>query len=221
MRTRPGRSFTPVLAVAWPSMMPPESQRPARRPWADDLHDRFWTGGGRRSRFALPKAPAPRPGARAPTALQLRRLRADWLGLRVDLYDYAGDHRCQRAFAVRRACTLDDLATVICAAFGRSDDEHLYFYELPRGRYSHPVLAQNDGSATTRIGLGDVGLRHGDRFHHIYDMGDHWQHTCRVETIPAAALGVLRVHAADRAAAPALQYASRGRAPRQYPHADC
>jgi len=169
--------------------MAPRSQKPAQRPWADDLHDCFWTGGGRRSRFALPKPPPPRPGTRAPSAQQLRRLRADWLGLRVDLYNYAGDHRCQRAFAVRRACTLDDLATVICAAFGRSDDEHLYFYELPRGRYSHPVLAQNDGSATTRISLDDVAT---------------W-----------ATSGSTRA-----AAAPALQYASRGRAPRQYPHAD-
>jgi len=199
--------------------MSPGPQKPAQRPWAADLHDRFWTG-GRRSRFALPKPPAPRPGTRAPSAPQAQRLRADWLGLRVDLYDYAGDHRCQRAFAVRRACTLDDLATIICAAFGRNDDEHLYFYELAQGRYSHPALAQNDGSTATRINLADVELRHGDRFTHTYDMGDHWQHTCRVETIPAAVLGALRIHAADAAAAPALQYASRGRAPRQYPHAD-
>jgi hypothetical protein len=98
--------------------------------------------------------------------------------------------------------------------------EHLYFYELPQGRYSHPVLAQGDGSASTRINLADVALRHGDHFIHTYDIGDYWHHACRVETIPAAVVGARRVHAADRSAAPALQYASRGRAPRQYPHAD-
>lgn len=41
--------------------------------------------------------------------------------LRVDMFDYAGTHRSQRGFAVRRARTLDDLETPICAAFGRDD----------------------------------------------------------------------------------------------------
>jgi hypothetical protein len=187
----------------------------AARPWSADLYDRLWTKGRGRWRFGLPQLPD--PGGRAPTAEQLRRLRAEWLGLRIDLFDYAGAHRCQRAFAVRRACTLDDLATLICAAFGRKDTEHLYLYEIGERRFAHPALACNDGSATTGATLGEVGLRHGERFFHLYDMGDGWQHSCKVETIPRDTLRALRAHGADRGAAPALQYAARGRSPRQYP----
>jgi hypothetical protein len=150
-------------------------------------------------------------------AEQLRRLRADWLGLRVDLFDYAGTHRSQRGFAVRRACTLDDLATLICAAFGRDDTEHLYLYEIGGRRFSHPALACNDGSSTTDVAIGALALRSKERFFHLYDMGDQWQHSCKVETIPRDVLRALRAHGGDRSAAPALQYAATGRSPRQYP----
>ncbi len=93
------------------------------RPWSSDLEDRLWTRSRGRSRFGLPKPSSLATPGRPLNAEQLRRLRAEWLGLRVDLFDYAGNHRSQRGFAVRRACTLDDLATLICAAFGRDDTD--------------------------------------------------------------------------------------------------
>jgi hypothetical protein len=192
------------------------------RPWSSDLEDRLWTRARGRSRFSLPKAKPSSPAApgRPLNAEQVRRLRAEWLGLRVDLFDYAGTHRAQRGFAVRRACTLDDLATLICAAFGRDDTEHLYLYEIGGRRFSHPALACNDGSATTDVAVGGVGLRSGERFLHLYDMGDQWQHSCKVETIPRDILRSLRAHGGDRTTAPALQYAATGRSPRQYPRSD-
>jgi hypothetical protein len=196
------------------------TQPATTRPWSSDLEDRLWTRSRGRSRFGLPKPPSPAAPGRALNTGQLRRLRTEWLGLRIDLFDYAGTHRSQRGFAVRRACTLDDLATLICAAFGRDDTEHLYLYEIGDRRFSHPALACNDGSATTDVAIGALGLRSGERFFHLYDMGDQWQHSCKVETIPREVLRDLRAHSGDRSTAPALQYAATGRSPRQYPRSD-
>ncbi len=73
---------------------------------------------------------------------------------------------------------------MLCAAVAFSDDEHLYTYDLPGGRYSHAVLALNDGSATTNIALSELELRDGDELWQLYDMGDAWEFICRVQTIP-------------------------------------
>jgi hypothetical protein len=194
------------------------SKPPAQRPWAHDLHERLWTHSRGRSRFALPRPPTGTTRARALSAKQLRALRTKWIGLHVALHDFTATQRCSRQIAMRRACTLDDLTTVLCAAVGFSDDEHLYTYDLPGGRYSHHVLALNDGCATTDIALSELGLRNGERFWQMYDMGDAWQFNCRVQTIPPDIVAVLRPLSTDPFAAPALQYASHGRAPRQYSH---
>ena len=192
----------------------------AANPWSTDLYDRLWVAGRGRLRFGLPKVESVPKRARALSAEGMRRLRTEWLGLRIDLYDYAGVPRGQRAVAIRRLCTLDDLATVICAAFGREDTEHLYSYEIGGRRFSHPALAAGDGAATTDVAIGELGLRSRQEFFHVYDMGDYWQHGCKVESIPRDVVAALASHGADRAAAPALQYAARGRAPRQYPRSD-
>jgi hypothetical protein len=57
--------------------------------------------------------------------------------------------RCSCRLAVHRACTLHELVTVLCAAVGFTDDEHLYHFQTTREDFS-PVGAGACTAATAQ-----------------------------------------------------------------------
>ena len=73
-----------------------------------------------------------------------------------------------RTIEVPAAITLKDLHRVIQAAMGW-EDEHLFEFQLGRGR------------AANRTQLAELAVARIRRLGYLYDMGDSWQHTLRIE----------------------------------------
>jgi hypothetical protein len=132
------------------------------------------------------------------------------------MLDFTERRRCSRRLAVHRALTLHDLVTVLCAAVGFIDDEHLYRYATTRGCFSPWELAVDSEDGRVTESLHHVGFGSRDELQLHYDMGDSWYFLARVETIPLAITPALRAHE-RRCDTPALQYGQSGRAPKQYP----
>jgi hypothetical protein len=114
--------------------------------------------------------------------------------LKVALKD---DSRVWRSIAIRGDQTLADLHEVILRAFDRDDDDdQLYSFFVPtrraRGRpqpgdgteYMHPWALdgfdrQEDASLTT---IDELGLRARFTFEYLFDFGDNWWHTVKVDS---------------------------------------
>ena len=87
--------------------------------------------------------------------------------------------------------TLPQVHEIIQIAMGWTDS-HLHHFEMgPGARDLHlqPFLNQfdldegEDGILDDHVRLDEVMAGEGDRLHYIYDFGDHWQHTIRLEKI--------------------------------------
>ena len=87
-----------------------------------------------------------------------------------------------RVFAVGPAVTFETLADAINSAFGRWDLSHLHVFELADGREIGFADDESDDDEWLDHGSMNVGdaLRPGDEFVFTFDLGDNWQHRCRV-----------------------------------------
>lgn len=91
--------------------------------------------------------------------------------LKVELDDT--DPPIWRRIEVPAATTLKDLHRIIQAAMGW-DDDHLFAFQI--GRQSAP----------SRVQLAELAAQRIKRIGYLYDMGDSWQHTLRIEKKLAA-----------------------------------
>lgn len=127
------------------------------------------------------------------------------------------DHRAAgavwRRLAVPATDTLDELAYAILGAFAFDDSEHLYEFryvdQLGKGRvYYHPYT--DEGPYASEIAVGDTGLPVRGMMKFMFDYGDSWRFTLRLERIgpPVGKKATIEV----------LEAA--GEAPEQYPSAE-
>jgi hypothetical protein len=83
---------------------------------------------------------------------------------------------------------LDDLAMAILDAFD-FDDDHLYCFELPdrRGRTLRIACGfEEDADVHTEdVRLGDVPLAVGGTMTFVFDYGDNWRFTVKLESVDA------------------------------------
>ena len=109
-----------------------------------------------------------------------------WLQIRVDLRG-GGGVRCDpppgRIFIVGPGHTFEQLAVAINAAFARWDRGHLHSFELDDERL---IGYPDDQFEPDVVWLDHAKLKvtrevkPGDVFEYVFDLGDHWQHTCTV-----------------------------------------
>jgi hypothetical protein len=91
-----------------------------------------------------------------------------------------------RAIEVREDQTLVDLHKGIQAAFGWLDD-HIYsfwldgeFWGSPATEYTAPVEVEDD-VATADIALSRLGLKEGAKVAYVFDFGDNWRVSLRLD----------------------------------------
>jgi hypothetical protein len=119
-----------------------------------------------------------------------------------------------RLIATPAGATLDDLVSWILDSVDFDEDEdHLYkfSYRDHLGRQAqalHPAM--DEGPWADEIPIGTVPLEPGQSMELVYDFGDNWRFTVKLEKIEPAATGV---------EAPSL-LESHGKAPEQYPSWD-
>lgn len=109
------------------------------------------------------------------------------MAIQVDLLGGRGI-RCDptpgRVFVVGPGHTFEQFAVAIDGAFARWDLSHLHEFELADGRR----VGLPDEEYAAELGWLDhsklkvVGeVKPGDEFFYTFDLGDNWQHQCRVE----------------------------------------
>lgn len=86
--------------------------------------------------------------------------------LKIELDDT--DPPIWRVIEVPAAISLEDLHRIVQAAMGW-EDEHLFAFQVGREQVA------------SRVRLVDLAARCIKRFGYLYDMGDNWQHTLRIE----------------------------------------
>ena len=91
--------------------------------------------------------------------------------LKIELDDT--DPPIWRRVEVPATITLKDLHRIIQAAMGW-DDDHLFAFQIGRQ------------SASSRVKLAELAAQRIKRIDYLYDMGDSWQHTLRIEKKLAA-----------------------------------
>ena len=112
-----------------------------------------------------------------------------WSILRVILRSKGGDELVDppgRDLLVSSAHTFAELANAIDRAFARWDLSHLHEFRLLDGR--RVVMEDADefedapaDQLDERVhSLSSVGLRLGDTFVYVFDLGDDWEHGCTV-----------------------------------------
>jgi hypothetical protein len=90
-----------------------------------------------------------------------------------------------RDLLVSDSHTFAELATTIDGAFARWDRSHLHEFGLVDGR--RIGMIDEDGREDDaellddeQISLRSIGLRPGDAFEYVFDLGDSWEHRCTV-----------------------------------------
>ena len=118
-----------------------------------------------------------------------------------------------RRIVAPAASSLDELARSILHAFDFGGD-HLYCFQLrdQRGRELRIACPYEDDAAafTDEVGLGDLPINEGASMKFIFDYGDCWEFTVRLEEIGPT----------DPKLTHAKVIAKKGRAPEQYPYGD-
>ena len=110
-----------------------------------------------------------------------------WLRIRVDLLGGGGivcDPSPGRIFLVGPSQSFEQFAGAIDAAFARWDLSHLHNFELADGR----LIGYPDDSFGPELTWLDHAklnvakeVKPGEEFEYVFDLGDNWQHHCRVE----------------------------------------
>ncbi len=107
---------------------------------------------------------------------------------------------------VSESINLLELHDVIQAVFGWQD-YHLHEFEIRGLRYGDPAndeYGEWDMQDEEKIRLREIGLVEGESFSYVYDFGDNWRHTIKLERIRPAAKGTRlpRCLAGERACPP-------------------
>ncbi|MFK3981836.1 hypothetical protein ACI2K4_15855 [Micromonospora sp. NPDC050397] len=110
-----------------------------------------------------------------------------WLSIRVELVSGRGDDfwpRPGRIFAAARSHTFAQLADAIDTAFSRWDRAHLHLFTLDGGvqlaTTRHWDGDEPEGTLNDQVAkLG--GLKPGEQFAYVFDLGDDWAHLCTVD----------------------------------------
>lgn len=122
-----------------------------------------------------------------------------WLSIRVELVHGGGAvlwPRPGRVFAATRGHSFAQLATAIDDGFARWDRAHLHMFDL--GEHGGLLIDRHwddpprDARLDERVRLS--GLRAGQRFVYVFDLGDDWAHLCTVDERridPLETLGVV------------------------------
>jgi hypothetical protein len=87
-----------------------------------------------------------------------------------------------RRVRVPATTTLDALQEVVQVVFDW-DDDHLHVFEVDGRRYADPYAQLDDCADESRVRLGRVLPRAGDRMRYVYDLGDWWEHEITLERI--------------------------------------
>lgn len=111
-----------------------------------------------------------------------------WLRITVELLAGMGQKFQPppgRVFLVSPSNTFGQLAQAINIGFARWDHAHLYRFSLPTGEVIG--LGDEDAPADELVDEIQVGslLRPGNEFEYVFDFGDDWTHSCRVEALLA------------------------------------
>lgn len=90
-----------------------------------------------------------------------------------------------RKFIVDSSVSLDDFHDIIQIVMGWTNS-HLYCFSIHGTEYmpSDPELGEDFGTKNTKgITLKKLLLKNGDVIHYVYDMGDNWEHTIKIEKV--------------------------------------
>jgi hypothetical protein len=95
-----------------------------------------------------------------------------------------------RQVEVPAEMTLKDLHSVIQAAMGW-ENAHLFQFHVGRETIAGPGMGGGSQYGARpvsagRVQLGDLAARGIKRFSYVYDMGDNWEHTIRIEKLLSA-----------------------------------
>jgi hypothetical protein len=107
----------------------------------------------------------------------------DWMTIRVVLAaqsDEPLDSPPGRVLLAHVDHSFADLAEAIDTAFGRWDLTPLHEFDVD-GRVLRPDGEAGEDEDSDELTLREAGLAEGDRFTYVFDLGEGWEHTCRVE----------------------------------------
>jgi hypothetical protein len=112
---------------------------------------------------------------------------SDWMTIRVVLAAQSGLPLPQppgRVLLAHGDHTFAELAEAIDAAFGRWDLTPLHLFEVDgRTLVSAEADGLEDHEESDELTLAEAGLRVGTRFAYTFDIGEGWEHDCRVEEV--------------------------------------
>jgi len=108
--------------------------------------------------------------------------------LRVVLLGQAGEELAEppgRDLLVSEAHMFADLAAAINGAFARWDVSHLHEFQLDDGMRIGMIGPDGTGDDAglldeQQVTLQRIGLRPGDTFEYVFDLGESWEHRCTV-----------------------------------------
>ena len=114
-----------------------------------------------------------------------------WSVVRVVVLSKGGEELADppgRDLLVSSAHTFADLASAIDRAFARWDRSHLHEFRLLDGRRVIMMEGADEFEEIDPVrhldelahSLSSVGLRHGETFTYVFDLGDDWEHGCTV-----------------------------------------
>ena len=117
--------------------------------------------------------------------------------------------RALRRIVAPADLTLDDLTMCILDAFD-FDCDHLYCFELP-DRYGRKLriacpYEQDSATHTDEVSLGDLPLAKGGVMKFLFDYGDNWQFTVKLEGVEPHDPGLTHPKITDRRGDPPAQY---------------
>lgn len=110
---------------------------------------------------------------------------SDWMTIRVELTSRQGEPLVSppgRILLAHPDHLFADLAEAIDNAFGRWDVTPLHEFAVD-GRRVLPGGDPDDDEAedSESLTLGEMDLETGDQFSYVFDLGEGWEHDCRVE----------------------------------------
>lgn len=92
-----------------------------------------------------------------------------------------------RLIQIPGTCTMHELHHAILKAYEFHDDAHLYSFFMDRKKWSNHCIASPDDDFghpdASKLRIDSIGLHIGQRFLYLFDYGDEWTFTVKVEKI--------------------------------------
>lgn len=112
-----------------------------------------------------------------------KKNKSNLLQMRISLNESSPE--IWRRFLVEDTITVYALHNVIQIVMNWTN-AHLHLFEINGKKYSLPEYFEDSGETfldEQDIKLSDLNFSEGDSFSYVYDMGDNWEHTVKVEKI--------------------------------------